>query len=369
VRQILLNLVSNAAKFTEAGEIVVAVSVQSDTVGAQELRISVKDTGPGISPDDQAKLFQAFSQVDDSPTRKTGGSGLGLSISQQLVQMHGGRIGVDSAPGKGSTFYFTLPVYQAGLETSAKGARVVLAVDDDPQVIQLYERYLEPQGYQVVGLTDPTRAKQRALEMKPFAITLDIMMPGYDGWQVLSELKSDAETRTIPVIVCSILEQQERGFSLGAADYVLKPILGDGLVKALDRLNRDRSIREVLIVDDDADSRRLIEKTFQAQREYRLVLAGSGEEGWKAIKQHAPDAVIINLFMPDMDGFTLLEKLRDHAGLRHVPVVVISDRELSADQQQQLTDFGHRLIRKSSLHEKDLLETMQRALQRVRGPV
>jgi signal transduction histidine kinase/CheY-like chemotaxis protein len=369
VRQILLNLVSNAAKFTEAGEIVVAVSVQSDTVGAQELRISVKDTGPGISPDDQAKLFQAFSQVDDSPTRKTGGSGLGLSISQQLVQMHGGRIGVDSAPGKGSTFYFTLPVYQAGLETSAKGARVVLAVDDDPQVIQLYERYLEPQGYQVVGLTDPTRAKQRALEMKPFAITLDIMMPGYDGWQVLSELKSDAETRTIPVIVCSILEQQERGFSLGAADYVLKPILGDGLVKALDRLNRDRSIREVLIVDDDADSRRLIEKTFQAQREYRLVLAGSGEEGWKAIKQHAPDAVIINLFMPDMDGFTLLEKLRDHAGLRHVPVVVISDRELSAEQQQQLTDFGHRLIRKSSLHEKDLLETMQRALQRVRGPV
>jgi CheY-like chemotaxis protein len=219
----------------------------------------------------------------------------------------------------------------------------------------------------VVGITDPTKAKERALQMKPFAITLDIMMPGYDGWQVLSDLKSDAETRAIPVIVCSILEQQERGFSLGAADYVLKPILGDGLVKALDRLNKDRSIREVLVVDADAESLRLVERVFQDQRAYRLELARGGAEGWRALEKHTPDAVIVDLFMPDMDGFAFLEKMRDRPDLRHIPVVVITGSDLTADQRRQLSDFGHRLISKSSLHEQDVFETIQKALERARG--
>ncbi len=252
VRQVLLNLLSNAAKFTDEGEIVVDASVQPGPTGHAEILISVTDTGPGISPEDQEKLFQAFSQVDNSPTRKTGGTGLGLSISQQLIHMHGGRIGVHSALGKGSTFYFTLPLYraeEAKVETS--GVKVILAVDDDPQVTALYERYLQPQGYQVVTLLDPTRTKERARQIKPFAITLDIMMPGYDGWQVLNDLKGDPETRDIPVIICSIIEEQERGFSLGAADYLLKPILEEDLLSALNRLNGDGSIKEVLIVDDD----------------------------------------------------------------------------------------------------------------------
>lgn len=368
VRQVLLNLLSNAAKFTENGEIIVEASVPAEYVGAPELRVSVSDTGPGIALEDQTKLFQAFSQVDDSPTRKTGGSGLGLAISQQLIQLHGGRIGVQSAPGQGSTFYFTLPIYQAAVESSdAAGTRVVLAIDDDPQVIRLYERYLEPQGYHVIGLSDPTKAKERALQVRPFAITLDIMMPDYDGWRVLTDLKSDPETRGFPVIVCSVLEQQERGFSLGAADYVLKPILGDGLVRALDRLNKDRSIREVLIVDDDAESLRLIEKVFQDQRDYKIVLAQGSAEGWKIIGQHVPDAVIVDLFMPDRDGFSFLEKMRGDEELRHLPVVVITGGDLTADQQRQLSEFGHRLVSTSTLNEKDILETIQRALQRV-GP-
>ncbi|HEY5982390.1 MAG TPA: response regulator [Anaerolineales bacterium] len=370
VRQVLLNLLSNAAKFTEEGEIIVEAAKELDAAGMEQVVVRVTDTGPGIAEADQAKLFQAFSQVDDSPTRRTGGSGLGLSISQQLIQLQGGRIGVQSEVGKGSTFYFSLPVYQGFIEAeTASATRVVLAIDDDPQVIRLYERYLEPQGYHVIGVTDPTKAKERAIQLKPFAITLDIMMPGVDGWQVLNELKSDNETRSIPVIVCSILEQQERGFSLGAADYVLKPILGDSLLNSLNRLNKDRAIHEVLVVDDDPASLRMMERLFQNHRDYKLVMAHGGEDAWKAVSEHAPDAVILDLFMPDLDGFKLLERLREKPELRHLPVIIVTGGDLLPDQRAQLTEFGHRLISKSALSEAELFETVQRALQRVRTKV
>jgi PAS domain S-box-containing protein len=366
VRQILLNLLSNAAKFTDEGEITVDASVQPGPAGRPEVLVSVTDTGPGIGPEDQAKLFQPFSQVDDSPTRKTGGSGLGLSISQQLIQMHGGRIGIHSTPGKGSTFYFTLPIFQekpASADEPQK--KIILAIDDDPQVISLYERYLQPQGYQVIPLTDPSRAKERVRQLKPFAITLDIMMPGYDGWTVLNELKTNAQTRDIPVIICSIIEEQERGFSLGAADYLLKPILEEDLLNALDRLNADGSIRDVLVIDDDPNALRLMEKIFEENGKYKVVLADSGRQGWEVITSGAPQAVVLDLFMPEMDGFAILEKMRENVKLRDIPVVVVSGVDLSADQQRQLSEFGQRLIRKGSLNEADLLSTLERALKRV----
>jgi signal transduction histidine kinase len=190
IRQVLINLFSNASKFTDEGTITVAASVKAGENNRPEIIVSVTDTGPGITPEDQVKLFQAFSQVDNSPTRKTGGTGLGLSISQNLIQMHGGQIGVESVVGKGSTFYFTLPSYRGNpspneAQSNISG-KIILAIDDDPQVISLYERYLQPQGYQVVAVTDPSKAKERAIQLKPFAITLDIMMPGIDGWQVLN---------------------------------------------------------------------------------------------------------------------------------------------------------------------------------------
>jgi PAS domain S-box-containing protein len=366
VRQVLLNLLSNAAKFTDEGEIAVEAMVQSGMAGQPEILVSVTDTGPGIAPEDQAKLFQAFSQVDDSPTRKTGGSGLGLSISQQLIQLHGGRIGVHSALGKGSTFYFTLPVYHEKPELNkASGGRIILAIDDDPQVIALYGRYLEPEGYQVVALTDPARTKDRVQQLKPFAITLDIMMPGYDGWAVLRDLKSNPETRDIPVIICSIIEEQERGFSLGAADYLLKPILEEDLVNALDRLNTDGSIHEVLVVDDDPNDLRLIQKFFSGHHRYKAMLAQGGKQGWEMLTSHAVHAVILDLFMPDLDGFAILEKMRENAKMRDIPVIVISGGDLSPAQHQQLTEFGQRLMSKSSLNENDLLNTIEKALKRV----
>ena len=367
IRQVLINFLSNAAKFTEDGQIIVKAHVEDSAKEQPMIRVSVTDTGPGIALEDQSKLFQPFSQVDASLTRKVGGSGLGLSICQHLIQMHGGQIGLQSAINQGSTFYFSVPVFQEiseiqGITTN----RVILAIDDDPQIISLYERYLQPKGFQVIGLNDPSKAKERAKQLKPFAITLDIMMPGYDGWQVLTDLKSSPETRDIPVVICSIVEDEEKGFSLGAADYLIKPILEEDLLNALDRLNGDGSIREVLVIDDDLNDLRLLGKMISEQGKYKTVLAEGGVAGWTTITSKEPHAIVLDLFMPEMDGFTILEKLRQDKKLRNIPVIVITGADLTIDQQQQLNDLGKRLLQKSSLKEIELIETIENALQRVR---
>jgi GAF domain-containing protein/DNA-binding response OmpR family regulator len=372
IRQVVLNLLANAAKFTEEGSITVGAGVEMNKEGQPEAVVKVTDTGPGISQEDQKKLFQAFSQVDASPTRKTGGSGLGLSICLRLIELHGGHIGVNSEPGKGSTFYFTLPlpkIKESNPNINIQpGDKVILAVDDDAQVIGLYERYLHPQGYQVIALTDPTQTIERANQLKPYAITLDIMMPGKDGWSVLQELKNNPDTRDIPVIVCSILEEEERGFSLGASDYLVKPILEEDLLKALDRLNGDGKIRDVLVIDDNPKDLRLIEKILKADDRYHPICAKSGPEGWKKLSENPPHAVVLDLFMPDMDGFAILEKLRTTPDLNDIPVLVVSGVDLSAEQKKQLADFGQKLLQKGSLNEEEMLSLLDRALRRIKRP-
>jgi len=365
VRQVLLNLISNASKFTDEGSITIQASVQKGPTGRMEALINVIDTGPGISLEDQEKLFKAFSQVDGSATRKSGGSGLGLSICANLVQLQGGRISVHSEVGKGSTFWFTLPLYHQPQQEIPADRKIILAIDDDPQVISLYERYLNPQGYYVVPLTDASRAKERILELKPFAVTLDIMMPNKDGWSVLTDLKSDPATRDYPVVICSIVEQADKGFSLGAADYLVKPILQEDLVHALDRINKDGTIHEVLVIDDDPNDLRLIEKILNENGRYKPILAEGGRRGWRALSTKAPDAIILDIFMPDMDGFSILEKLRDDPNLRHIPVLVVSGGGLTREQHQQLNTFGQRLISKGSLNEGELISTIEDALKRI----
>jgi len=213
---------------------------------------------------------------------------------------------------------------------------------------------------------DPSKVKERLRQVRPFAITLDIMMPGMDGWQVLEELKGNPDTQDIPVIVCSIIEQQERGFSLGAADYLLKPILEEDLVNAINRLNGDGRIREILIVDDDPNSLRLMDSIFRSHNQYKVVLAEGGKQGWEIITSHPPHALILDLFMPDMDGFTILEKMRENARMRDIPVVVVSGGDLTTAQHAQLTEFGQRLVSKSSLNEIDLIRTIEHALDRLK---
>jgi PAS domain S-box-containing protein len=237
VRQILLNLLSNASKFTDEGSITLTTRQQTNADGHPELYLSVKDTGVGIAAKDQDKLFEPFVQVDGSPTRATGGTGLGLSITRLLVELHGGEISLISSEGKGSDFFFTLPLDdRAILPPDVAGGNTVLVIDDDMQVIQLYERYLSGSEFEIVPLTDPSKTMEFARQIQPFAITLDIMLPERDGWQLLEELQADPNTRHIPVIICSIVEDIDKGFDLGATDYLVKPILGDDFIASLNRI-------------------------------------------------------------------------------------------------------------------------------------
>jgi CheY-like chemotaxis protein len=190
-------------------------------------------------------------------------------------------------------------------------------------------------------------------------------MPGYDGWQVLTALKSDPATKDIPVIICSIVEEEQKGFSLGAADYLLKPILEDELLHSLDRLNRDGSISEVLVIDDDPHDLRLIEKLLSEHSEYRVVVAQGGARGWEQLQARPPQAVILDLFMPDLNGFTILERLNSSEELRELPVVVLSGVDLQSEQKDQLESLGQRLVQKGALDEKELLLTLERALRRL----
>ncbi|GAB4565451.1 MAG: hypothetical protein Fur0017_02510 [Anaerolineales bacterium] len=367
VRQVMINLLSNAAKFTDEGAITVEVGPYITEEGSKVVKVSVTDTGPGISPEDQEKLFQAFSQVDASPTRKSGGTGLGLSICKQLINMHGGQIWVESREGEGSTFHFTLPLYHKEI-IKDKGNRTILTIDDDLQVIGLYERYLQPQGYHVKPLTDPARAVEAAKQIKPFAITLDIMMPGTDGWTVLDALKSDSETRNIPVIICSIVEDIEKGFNLGASDYLVKPILEEDLVNSLDRLNADGSIREVLVIDDNPNDLRLLGKMLVDDGRYKPILAEGGRSGWSIISSgNPPHAIILDLFMPEMDGFQILEQMQSDRKLREIPTIVISGMDVTPEQKNRLKEFGQRLLTKGSFNEKELLTSIQRSLDRLAG--
>lgn len=366
IRQVLLNLMANAAKFTEEGTITVEARPHTSSTGVQEVLISVRDTGPGISPEDQTKLFQAFSQVDSSPTRKSGGTGLGLSICHRLVELHGGRIGVHSVVGEGSTFYFTIPVFHQEIDEASNG-KVILCIDDDQQIINLYERYLKPQGYKVVPLMNPANARDTIRRLKPYAVTLDIMMPEIDGWQVLRDIKNDPEIRDVPVIICSIVEEEEKGFSLGAADYLVKPILQDDLLSSLNRLNGDGTIREVLIIDDSLDDLRLIERIISEKGAYHPVLAQGGNQGWEMINSRKPHAIILDLFMPDLDGFTILERLKTTPDLRDIPVVVISGADLNDEQQNRLAQLGKTMLQKGMLEQSELFGTLERDLRRLKA--
>jgi K+-sensing histidine kinase KdpD len=246
VRQVLLNFVSNSAKFTEEGHIRVSAFQSKSPDGVPELRVEVDDSGIGIGEEDQAKLFQAFSQVDDSPTRATGGTGLGLSISRSFIELHGGRIGISrSEEGKGSTFFFTLPtgkhdnpeketIHDEGKEKIQK--HTILSIDDEKQIAQLYQRYLDDSSYEVIPLSNPKLAVEKAIELNPMAITLDVMMPEKDGWSVLKDLKENPKTAHIPVIICSILEEKQKGLNRGASAYLVKPFLRDDFIHVIDQI-------------------------------------------------------------------------------------------------------------------------------------
>ncbi len=368
INQVLINLISNAVKFTEKGAITIEARQQQSLTQNWEIMVTVTDSGIGISPEDQPKLFQRFSQVDDSPTRKTGGTGLGLSICRSLIELHGGHIGLlKSEVGKGSTFYFTLPIDAQRSEPISEPTfpkdKVILSIDDDDQVIGLYERFLQPLGYQVIALSDPAQAVSKAREIQPFAITLDIMMPIVDGWQVLNELKKDEITRSIPVIICSILEEAEKGFSFGASDYLVKPFMQDELIKAIQKLDSQGDIQEIMVVDDDPADLRLLQKMLEESGKFTVVVANGGKPALTILQDYTPDAIILDLFMPDINGFELLQYFKENDRLHSVPVIILTGADLDARQKEYLDSFTHFLLSKGSMDEQSLLQSLKKTLE------
>jgi CheY-like chemotaxis protein len=244
-------------------------------------------------------------------------------------------------------------------------SNVILCIDDDYQVISLYDRFLKPQGIQVIACTDPKQAVKRAKEIRPFAITLDVMMPGKDGWEVMQELKHDPETRNIPVIICSILEEEEKGFRMGASDYLVKPFLQEDLNNAILRIDQDGKARDILVIDDTPEDLRLVQKIIEEKNNYRVTAIEGGRKGWDYLQNNQPDIIILDLFMPDMDGFTILNKLQAHPMLRNVPVIVLSGADLTPEHYRQLDEYGQQLLTKGLLKENELLNTLESILSKL----
>ncbi len=373
IRQVFLNLISNAAKFTEEGFIRLTAEATPT-----EVVISVADSGIGIPPEKVKRIFEPFTQVDASTTRRAGGTGLGLSISKHFVEMHGGRIWVESTPGEGSTFYFTLPIEPVSPPIVEKrpvgeweqlepepGRKLVLCIDDDEGVITLLRRYLSKQGYQVVGLTDSTIAVERARQLKPFAITLDVLMPNKDGWQVIQELKADPETSRIPVVMCTIVSEKERGLSLGASEYLIKPILEQDLLATLDRLDRQAGRHRVLVVDDQPEDRSLLRRVIESQEEYEVIEAAGGQEAIALIKQVQPHIIILDLMMPEVDGFAVLEAVKGDEATRSIPIIVVTAKDLSQEERDRLNSRVEALLQKGLFEQQELLADVAAALEQL----
>jgi signal transduction histidine kinase/CheY-like chemotaxis protein len=379
VRQALFNLLSNACKFTQAGTVTLAVERTASADG-EWLTFAVSDTGIGMTSEQMARLFESFSQADASVARRFGGTGLGLALSRRLARMMGGDITVASVPGEGSTFVLRLParvgepVPEAGRVAEGAGTAddggggIVLVVDDDEAVRDLMQRSLGREGFRVVATGRGEEALRLAREITPDAITLDVMMPGMDGWAVLAALKADAATADIPVIMVTIVDDRNLGYALGAADYLTKPIDRERLISVL---ARHRPERPILVVDDDPALRELLRRTLERDG-YAAIEAADGRAALARVEEQLPGLILLDLMMPRMNGFELLTELRARPEWRSVPVVVVTAKDLTLEERQRLNGHVERILAKSALGLEALLAEVRglvgASLARRRGP-
>jgi len=373
-REILLNLLGNACKFTQNGTITVAVDRRLHK-GEDRLEIAVADTGIGMAADELSKLFSEFVQLDDSASKRHAGTGLGLAISRRLTQMMGGEINVESKLGAGSTFRVSLPINQpvelaeAGGDKRAEAPEVaisdaqstVLVVDDDPAVAELLKLILRRKGYEVFAVSQSDDVLELARRLKPAAITLDILMPEPDGWTVLGALKSDPETSGIPVIIISMLDEATRGIALGAADFLTKPINATRVLDVLNSVIGSRTAASILVVEDDEDARILIRRALESAG-CTVHEAENGREALRLLDETTPDLILLDLMMPEMDGFEFIAELRADATRRHLPVVVVTARDLNKKDLERLNGQVAQVIQKSALKGTELLKEIQNQL-------
>ena len=356
----LLNLLSNAAKFTEGGTITLSAERTPGPDASDRLTFAVHDTGIGMTEEQLAKLFQRFHQADASTTRKFGGTGLGLSLTKAFSTMLGGDVEVASEAGQGSTFTVRLPVVYQSVEPALKkqeGAahkeqaskNVVLVIDDDPAQRDLMTRFLEREGFDPCTAADGQAGLDLARSLRPRAILLDVMMPGMDGWAVLSALKSDPDLAKIPVVMVTFVSERGLATAMGAADYVAKPVEWERFREVMDRFREAEG--DVLVVDDDADARGRM-RTMLERNGYTVVEAGDGREALDRVAHAVPRVILLDLTMPVMDGFAFLHALRERPGCGDVPVIVLTARDLTNADRTRLGEANQVLSKgQTSLRE------------------
>ncbi|HAM35177.1 MAG TPA: hypothetical protein DCP85_04535 [Elusimicrobia bacterium] len=364
VKQVLINLAANAVKFTEKGRITLRAEIDPDD---QSLVFSVKDTGPGIAPEHLGRIFDEFTQVDGSSTRRHGGTGLGLSISSKLCGLLGGSLSVESRTGIGSNFRARLPaaalpaheglLLPASATAAQDDRRVLLCIDDDPEVLRLLRDSLSGTKYAFCGAGSAEEGLALARKLKPFVITLDILMPRRDGWSVLQELKNDPALRSIPVFILSILENRALGFSLGVSDYLVKPFDRQILLEKL-RCQERLLGRSILVVDDDPG----IVELFRAgltQEGFQVQTAGTGREALSRLSRERPDAMFLDLGLPDMNGFEVVERIAGDPALKDLRIIILTGKDLAESETARLEARAEAVIQKWAMSLPDILRDLK----------
>jgi signal transduction histidine kinase/CheY-like chemotaxis protein len=358
LKQVVLNLLSNAVKFTPDGG---SVDVRAEIVG-NEAHVAVRDTGMGIAEAEQERIFEAFQRGGREARAATEGTGLGLTLSKRIVELHGGRLWMTSELGVGSTFGFAVPVGPAGEppEDAAPAGETVLVVEDDPHSAELVELYLEGAGYRVAHARDGAEGLEMARRLRPRAVLLDILLPRVDGWDLLARLKADPATAACPVVIVSMLDERGKGFALGASEYLVKPVGRDEMLEALARCVPPGGERTaVLVIDDDAVDRRLMAAALEPAG-YQVLTAAGGKEGLAAIRRERPAVVLLDLLLPGVDGFTVIEEVRADPAIADVPIVVLTAKEMLPADRERLAGRISFLAQKGTFGRAELIDLIGR---------
>ena len=375
VRQTLLNLMSNANKFTERGSVTVHVR-RTTGDGTEWIEMAVVDSGIGMTREEMDRLFQDFVQADASTTHRYGGTGLGLAISRRFCQMMGGDITVESDVGRGSTFTIRLPAEGVAAQpipiaralpatqapVPSPASPDVLVVDDDSTVREMTERFLTREGYTVATADGGREGLRLVRELHPGAVTLDVMMPDLDGWTVLAAIKGDPALADIPVILMTIVDERNRGYTLGAADYMVKPVDRERLSMVLHGILGPGGGR-VLIVDDDDFMRRGISQVLEKDG-WKVREAADGRAGIARLAETVPDVIVLDLTMPEMDGFEFLEALRHRAEWRDIPVIVVTAKDLTDADHRRLNGEVEGVLQKDAPTRDEMLRMVSKTLAR-----
>jgi signal transduction histidine kinase/DNA-binding response OmpR family regulator len=369
LRQVILNLLTNAVKFTPDGG---SVGVTARLVGGAG-HVSVSDTGIGIADEEKEAIFEAFQQGGRTGRASMEGTGLGLTLSRQIIELHGGRLWMDSALGVGSTFTFSIPVAppsvtpidQSPEDTSAPTAGLepagrILVVEDDRRSADLLRVYLEDVGYDVSVARDGIEGHELARQLNPRAVILDILLPGLSGWELLGRLKADPATAAIPVVIASMLDERGAGFALGAAEYLVKPVGRDELLDALGRcVASRRDGRTVVVIDDEPLALDLVEAVL-APEGWSVMRATGGEQGVSLVRRERPAVVLLDLLMPDFDGFEVVERLRADPLVADVPIIVLTSKEMTISDHERLTGRISFLAQKGTFRQGELVDLVGR---------